>query len=192
MNIYEQLNKINDTESLSEKYNVKNAKELKKLKENLITEKTPFEFDEKTYILDGRGISDSITFYVNGKRNNIIISSYEDLTGEEDSRKVSSYEEAKQFVEDVLTAYGEAGEDSISMGWYLDESLKEDTHESSKSTKDRVEAAKQIIADLESKGFVNSDIASIGFMIKETIDSRYPEYVSPMNRLRKAFPDFNI
>ena len=34
MNIYEQLNKINDNESLSEKYNVKNAKELKKLKEN--------------------------------------------------------------------------------------------------------------------------------------------------------------
>lgn len=33
MNIYEQLNKINDTESLSEKYNVKNAKELKKLQE---------------------------------------------------------------------------------------------------------------------------------------------------------------
>ena len=35
MNIYEQLNKINDTESLSERYNVKNAKELKKLKESL-------------------------------------------------------------------------------------------------------------------------------------------------------------
>ena len=34
MNIYEQLNKINDTESLSEKYNVKNAKELKKLQES--------------------------------------------------------------------------------------------------------------------------------------------------------------
>lgn len=33
--IYEQLNKINDTESLSEKYNVKNVKELKKLKESL-------------------------------------------------------------------------------------------------------------------------------------------------------------
>ena len=31
MNIYEQLNKIDDTESLSEKYNIKNAKELKKL-----------------------------------------------------------------------------------------------------------------------------------------------------------------
>ena len=34
MNIYKQLNKINDTESLSEKYNVKNAKELKKLQES--------------------------------------------------------------------------------------------------------------------------------------------------------------
>lgn len=35
MNIYEQLNKINDEESLSEKYNVKSAKELKNLEESL-------------------------------------------------------------------------------------------------------------------------------------------------------------
>ena len=34
MNIYEKLNKINDSESLSEKYNVKNTKELKKLRES--------------------------------------------------------------------------------------------------------------------------------------------------------------
>lgn len=33
-NLYEQLNKINDEESLSEKYNVKNVKELKKLQES--------------------------------------------------------------------------------------------------------------------------------------------------------------
>ena len=39
--IYEQLNKINDTESLSEKYNVKNAKELKKLKESISSIKIP-------------------------------------------------------------------------------------------------------------------------------------------------------
>lgn len=44
MNIYEKLNKINDNESLSEKYNVKNAKELKKLKEGLTINEHEPEF----------------------------------------------------------------------------------------------------------------------------------------------------
>lgn len=67
-----------------------------------------------------------------------------------------------------------------------------DASSSSKSTKDLVEAAKRIIADLESKGFVKSDIATIGTMIKGTIDSQYPGYVSPRNKIKKAFPDLNI
>lgn len=66
------------------------------------------------------------------------------------------------------------------------------TYDNKGFTLELSEAAKQIIADLESKGFVNSDIAAIGTMIKETIDSRYPGYVSPLDRLRKKFPDLNI
>jgi hypothetical protein len=71
MNIYETLNKINDTESLSEKYNVKNAKELKKLQESQIKRAKKIKLNEslsdtqeeaiditKDYILDNYSWSD--------------------------------------------------------------------------------------------------------------------------------------
>lgn len=53
MNIYEQLNKINDNDSLSEKYNVKNPKELKKLKESYKSRKCLKE----DYEIDGEQVS---------------------------------------------------------------------------------------------------------------------------------------
>ena len=52
MNIYEQLNKINDAESLSEKYNVKNVKELKKLQEDQEQHQTPVGY-KVTYTTPG-------------------------------------------------------------------------------------------------------------------------------------------
>lgn len=52
MNIYEQLNKINDNESLSEKYNVKNAKELKKLKESINSIKVPAPWNKYLEVND--------------------------------------------------------------------------------------------------------------------------------------------
>ena len=191
MNIYEQLNKINDTESLSEKYNVKNLKELKKLKESISSIKIPapwnkyLEVDDYTpeegeYIVGDKIGEYTLVAYLAPK------SDYEDIIDE----WPMLFKNSESYIVGTISHDRVYSYDVEDFG--LEESLKEDTHNSSKSTKDCVEAAKQIIADLESKGFVNSDIAAIGTMIKETIDSRYPEYVPPMDRLRKKFPDLNI
>lgn len=191
MNIYEKLNKINDTESLSEKYNVKNVKELKKLKESISSIMIPAPWnkylevddyapEEGEYIVGDKIGEYTLVAYLVPKAE------YEDMIDE----WPMLFKNAEGYIVGTTSHDRVYPYDVEDFG--LTESLKEDTQESSKSTKDRVDAAKQIIADLESKGFVNSDIAAIGTMIKETIDSRYSEYVPPKDRLRKKFPDFNI
>lgn len=279
MNIYERLNKINDTESLSEKYNVKNTKELKKLqescklrkslKEDLTEDQEDAIESAVDYIRDNYSWTDwdsdiqgnTLTFTIwnddeygdEGSEtiftldiNKLVelmhdesaLSNYidnaEDYVNYE-ARGQEFYERAEKELENHFGCTNAYLEPSIQMGKggtflfaddmsfdgnfdyqtgeeyirednfegflqlcldsftpRVEEALKEDTDKSSKSTTDRVEAAKQIISDLESKGFVNSDIAVIGTMIKETIDSRYPGFVSPRDRIKKAFPHFDI
>jgi hypothetical protein len=336
MNIYEQLNKINDTESLSEKYNVKNAKELKKLKESISSIKIPApwnkylevydytpendgeytvgdrigEYTVVAHLVPKAAYEDQIDSYpmlfrdkegllvgatshdrvypltldmfglteslcLNRKTKNIrkystfkesvnttqdyseireylsqgkivdvtdyegeysdiiyalcadveeqLMDKYEDLfiepsvqaghggifawftrdakqyeaewDYEEDCKAINDFVRSNANEEGFKKAYSAYVEDKLSHAVLNEKMSKKYTkrlQESSKSTKDLTEAAKQIIADLESRGFVNSDIVTVAIMIKETIDSRYPGYVSPMNRLRKAFPDLNI
>lgn len=92
------------------------------LHEDLDSDASPFDFDGAQFIYDGDGISSCITFKVQGKKDKIVIKSFCDLSGDRDSRVVSTYEEAAEFVNDVLTEYGEAGDDWEELGWYLDES----------------------------------------------------------------------
>lgn len=186
MNIYEELNKIDDTESLDYIDSRKLQKELERVRKLI-----------KSCTFNNVSMRDvDVTVKPNNAGTQVHIH-FEDDNGLthygtiENEDVVSVYEmpstqDAVKFLEKTISW------DKPFKARNVEESLKEDTYSSSKSTKDRVNAAKQIISDLESKGFVNSDIAAIGTMIKETIDSRYPEYVSPRDRLKKAFPDFDI
>ena len=246
MNIYEQLNKINDNESLSEKYNVKNAKELKKLQESssvnlragrqqkletfmdYINDKAielGFDINPATeaHVLTNqrRNIYLSWNYFVGdpqivftvslAKNGGYIVSA---ALGENWIYPLPSYDfepsekseqEVYEIIDELLSSQIQTKKESLkeeSTPYQRIQKVLNNMPDSNPKTMDAAaraidskelkEATKQIIADLESKGFVNSDIAAIGTMIKETIDSHYPEYVPPMDRLRKALPDINI
>ncbi len=85
--------------------------------------RSPFDFDGNVYVCDGDGWTDDTHFEVVGKRDRIIIRSYNSSSGDADERVVSTYEEAAEFVNDVLTGYGEVADTWQELGWYLNESL---------------------------------------------------------------------
>ena len=99
-------------------------------------ELSPFDFDGKVYVYDGAGWTDDTSFEVIGKRDKIIIKSYNSSSGDTDERIVSTYDEAAEFVNDVLTGYGEAGDSWEELGWYLDESLNESIEDLSMTAND--------------------------------------------------------
>ena len=100
------------------------------------TDTSVFDFDGRRYIFDGPGWTDDTLFEVVGKRDKIIIKSYNSSSGDTDERIVSTYDEAAEFVNDVLTGYGEAGDSWKELGWYLDESLNESIEDLSMTAND--------------------------------------------------------
>lgn len=127
MNIYEQLNKINDTESLSEKYNVKNVKELKKLRESQTKRTKKIKLNEslsdtqeeaiditKDYILDNYSWSDWDS-NVEGSTLTFTIWFDDDWGGEDSSETIFTLDINKlvEYMndEEALGNYIESGED---------------------------------------------------------------------------------
>lgn len=266
MNIYEQLNKIDDQESLSEKYNVKNAKELQKLKESSVS----YKYTDQVWSVVSKDDPENAVFTGDkeecerfAKQQNLtpaarardprggyyIVKQGADVPVITESSVSSRYtddvwtvsfkndpeypifkgdkDECDRFIKNnslnaatkarggLVVKRGDSVPVITESSEKYGESLKEDTHNSSKSTKDLEEAVEQIIADLQSKGFDDDDIAQIGPMIRNTINSRvvaqvahnkkyasvgdankYPAHtssqVSVRDKLKKTFPELDI